>query len=216
MGFSPCLSRKRPYHGLGVRLRSPFPPACRGKSCFMGSSRAKDHLFTLPVEEKGLHAVGDNAWCSLCVLFPLPDAEKAIVGLGVRLRWPFPSACRGKGHHGTWRALAIAFPSCLSRKRLFHGLGSRLRWPFPPACRGKDRLMDFVRICDGLFPLPVEEKAVSWTLLPLCDCLFHLREKEKASFRFPRRHPREASRGPRKWPGSSRAKKLSILTIFVS
>mgnify|MGYP004388225065 CR=1 FL=1 len=23
--------------------------------------------------------------------------------------------------------------------------------------------MDFVRICDGLFPLPVEEKGVSWT-----------------------------------------------------
>ena len=101
-------------------------------------------------------------------------------------------------------------------KIYLHGLGSRLRWPFPPACRGKDRLMDFVRICDGLFPLPVEEKAVSWTLLPLCDCLFPLREKEKASFRFPRRHPREASRGPRKWPGSSRAKKLSILTLFAS
>ena len=136
------------------------------------------------------------------------------------LRSAFLPAYRGKGNlmdlvRG-WRALAIAFPSCLSRKRLFHGLGSRLRWPFPPACRGKDRLMDFVRICDGLFPLPVEEKAVSWTLLPLCDCLFPLREKEKASFRFPRRHPREASRGPRKWPGSSRAKKLSILTIFAS
>ena len=23
--------------------------------------------------------------------------------------------------------------------------------------------MDFVRVCDGLFPLPVEEKGVSWT-----------------------------------------------------
>ena len=168
MGFFPCLSRKRPYHGLGVRLRWAFPPACQREG-------------------------------------PLMD-----------WLWAFPLACRGKGHHGTWRALAIAFPSCLSRKRLFHGLGSRLRWPFPPACRGKDRLMDFVRICDGLFPLPVEEKAVSWTLLPLCDCLFPLREKEKDSFRFPRRHPREASRGPRKWPGSSRATKLSILTIFAS
>ena len=40
--------------------------------------------------------------------------------------------------------------------------------------------MDFVRVCDGLFPLPVEEKAVSWTLLPLRNCLFPLREKEKA------------------------------------
>ena len=155
MAFPPCLSRKRPFHGLGSRSRWPFPPACRGKGRLM------------------------------------------------LLSW-------------TWCAFAMAFPPCLSRKRPFHGLGSRLRWPFPPACRGKDRLMDFVRICDGLFPLPVEEKAVSWTLLPLCDCLFPLREKEKASFRFPRRHPREASRGPRKWPGSSRAKKLSILTIFAS
>ena len=33
---------------------------------------------------------------------------------------------------------------------------------FPPACRGKGRLMDLVRACDGLSPLPVEEKAVSW------------------------------------------------------
>ena len=63
----------------------------------------------------------------------------------------------------TWCALAMGFLPCLSRKRPFHGLGSRSRWPFPPACRGKGRLMDFVRVCDGLFPLPVKENAVLWT-----------------------------------------------------
>ena len=57
----------------------------------------------------------------------------------------------------------MAFSPCLTRKRPYHGLGARLRWPFAPACRGKGRLMDLVRVCDGLFPLPVEEKAVSWT-----------------------------------------------------
>ena len=31
IAFSPCLSRKRPSQGLGVRLQWPFPPACRGK-----------------------------------------------------------------------------------------------------------------------------------------------------------------------------------------
>ena len=31
---------------------------------------------------------------------------------------------------------------------------------FPPARRRKGRFMDLVRDCDGLFPLPVKEKAV--------------------------------------------------------
>ena len=35
MAFSPCLSRKRQYHGLGVRLRWVFPPPCRGKGPLM-------------------------------------------------------------------------------------------------------------------------------------------------------------------------------------
>ena len=170
-------------------------------------------------------------------LFPLPVEEKAVL-------W-------------TWCAFPMAFPPCLSRKRPFHGLGSRLRWPFPPACRGKGRLIDFGRVCDGLFPLPVEEKAVSWTwcvlemgfspclsrkrlshglgvrlrwpfppacrgkgrimdLVCACDAFFLSACRGKVRFRSPRRPPREASRGPQKWPGSSRAKKLSILTIFAS
>jgi len=36
--------------------------------------------------------------------------------------------------------------------------------------------MDLVWACDGLFPLPVEEKALSWT----SDGLFHLPVDEKA------------------------------------
>ena len=43
-----------------------------------------------------------------------------------------------------------------------HGLSVRLRWAFPSACLRKGRLMDLVCACDGLSPLPVEEKAVSW------------------------------------------------------
>ena len=37
----------------------------------------------------------------------------------------------------------------------------RLRWPFRPACRGKGRIMVLVCACGGLFPLPVEENAIS-------------------------------------------------------
>ena len=50
-------------------------------------------------------------------LFPLPVEEKVIMG--------------------TWHALAIPFPPCLSRKRQSWEHGVRLRIPFPPACRGK-------------------------------------------------------------------------------
>ena len=38
----------------------------------------------------------------------------------------------------------------------------RLRWAFPSACLRKGHLMDLVCACDGLSPLPVEEKAISW------------------------------------------------------
>ena len=57
--------------------------------------------------------------------------------LSVRLRCPFPLACRGKGHHGTWHALAMAFSPCLSTKSP--------SW-------------DLLCARDGLSPLPVEEK----------------------------------------------------------
>ena len=45
MAFPPCLSRKRPFHGLGSRLRLPFPPACRGKGRLVDLVCACDGLF---------------------------------------------------------------------------------------------------------------------------------------------------------------------------
>ena len=57
--------------------------------------------------------------------------------LGARLRCPFLPAGRGKGNHGTWHALAMAFSPCLSRKSP--------SW-------------DLLCACDGLFSLLVEEK----------------------------------------------------------
>ena len=35
MGFYPCASRKKPFHGLGVRLRCAFPTACPGNGLLM-------------------------------------------------------------------------------------------------------------------------------------------------------------------------------------
>merc|ERR1711964_330053 len=160
-----CLSRKRPSHGLSVRLRWPFPPACRGKGRLMDLVCACDGFSPLPVEEKAV------SWTPLAFAMafsPCLSRKGPSHGLCARLRWPFPPACRGKGRivdlvcvcdclfplpveeravSWTWCAFAMAFPPCLSRKRPSHGLGLHL-----------------VCFCDGLFPLPVEEKAVSWTL----------------------------------------------------
>ena len=109
--------------GLGV-----FAPPPRGSfllrdSLFPLREREKEvacacgAFLTLPVEEKAIMGLGVR----LRWPFPLPVEEKANMGLGVRLRWPFPSACRRKGDHGLGQ-------TCL---------GVRLRWPFPPACGGK-------------------------------------------------------------------------------
>merc|ERR1711900_97212 len=158
MGFSPCLTRKRPSHGLGVRLRWPFPPACRGKGRLMDLARVRDGLFPLPVEEKAV----SWTWLAFAMAFsPCLSRKGPSHGLCARLRWPFPPACRGKG-----RLMALVCvcdglsPLPVEEKAVswtWAALGVLLRWSFPPACRGKGRLMDFVRVCDGLFPLPVEE-----------------------------------------------------------
>ena len=94
------------------------------------------------------------------------------------MRWLFAPACQGKGNHETWRALAMPFSPCRSRKRqswdlacacdgLFPlpveeksimGLVVRLRWPFLPACRGKG-LYRSKSVCPGgLYPLPQGKK----------------------------------------------------------
>ena len=49
MGFSLCLSKKRPSHGPSVRLRWAFPPAGRGK----GHLLRKEVDFTLRPPEVG-------------------------------------------------------------------------------------------------------------------------------------------------------------------
>ena len=210
--FSLCLSMKMPSR---KRLFSAsknracdglFPLPAEEKQLF----RATPPSIAPPLPPEG---PGGLAGCACDGLSSLPVEEKAIMGLGVRLRWPFPPACRGKGRlmdlvcacdglfplpveekavSRTWRALAMGFSLCLSRKRPYRGLGVRLRWAFPPACRAKGRLMDLacacnglfpfffpacrgkgrlmvlVYACDGIFPLPVEEKAVSWTFHPAC------------------------------------------------
>ena len=164
MGFSPCLSRKRPSHGLGARLRWAFPPACRGKGRIMDLVCACSGLFPLPVEEKAVSwgAPEPKITFSLCL-----SRKRAYTLWAITRGVPFAS-----------------FSPCLTRKRpswdsacgcdglsplpveekVIMGLGVRLRLPFPPACRGKGCFMDLARVCDGLFPLPVEEKTVSWTL----------------------------------------------------
>ena len=52
VAFSSSLSRKRPFHGLGARLRWAFPPACRGKGRLMDLVCACDGLYPLSVQEK--------------------------------------------------------------------------------------------------------------------------------------------------------------------
>ena len=200
MGFSPCLLRKGPYHGLGGRLRWAFPPACRGKGPLM--------LFQS--SSMGFHP---------CLSRKIP------------FRAAFPSACRGKGHlmdlvracdglspqpveekiiSWTWCVLEIGFSPCLSRKRLSHGLGACLRWA-SPLCLSRKRPYHGLGVrLRWTFPLPVEEKAISWTWCALAMAFIPCLSK-KNPFQGSPASPREAPKGPPKWPGSSRAKKLTFL-----
>ena len=97
------------------------------------------------------------------------------------LRWLFAPACQGKGNHETWRALAMPFSPCRSRKRqswdlacacdgLFPlpveeksimGLVVRLRWPFLPACRGKGLYRSKINMSWKPFASPTGEKVIS-------------------------------------------------------
>ena len=79
-----------------------FPLPVEEKAISRLPGDARDRLFPLPVEEKAISRLP-------CIardrLFPLPVEEKGSIlsrkrayhGLGVRLRWAFPPACRGKG-----------------------------------------------------------------------------------------------------------------------
>ena len=90
MAFSPCRSRKRPYHGLGARLRWPFAPSCRGKGNHGNMACACDSLSPLPVEETAIMGTWlslanpfspymsrkRQSWGACDSLFPLPVEEK--------------------------------------------------------------------------------------------------------------------------------------------
>ena len=194
--FPPCLSRKRQSWEHAVRLRCPFPPACRGKGSHGNMACACDSLSPLPVEEKGV----SWTWCALVMRFSFLPVEgksfqvspatpqRGLEGTPKVAR-ELPSQktinfdhfrllksddlskvkiLKKRGAPDTrcsWtrRALAMDFSPCLSKKRQSYGLGVRLRWAFPPACRGKGCLMDLVCACEALFPLPVEEKPIAAT-----------------------------------------------------
>ena len=149
----------------------------------------RDCLFPLPVEEKAISGLPRNAHDGL---FPLPVEEKATSGLPREAQdCPFSD---DSGHQ--LEPLAIAFSPCLSRKRLFQGSLGMLAMAFSLCLsrkrpyRGRSCLFAIAFSLSGRMKRPVSG--------------------------FLGVTPREASRGPRKWPGSSRAKKLSILTIFAS
>ena len=141
-----------------------------------------------------------GTWRVLAIPFPpCLSRKRQSWDHGVRLRSPFPPACRGKGNR---EVPAIRFSPCQSRKRPYHGLGAHLRWPFPPACRGKGDHGNMACACDSLSPLPVEETAIMGTWRALaspfspclsrkrpswgaCDPLFPLPVEEKDSRRTP-------------------------------
>ena len=111
MGFLLYLSRERPDHGLGVRLRWAFSLPVVEKAL----SWTSDGLSPLPVNERAL----SWTWCALAMGFsPCLSRKRPSPGLGVRLRWAFPPACQGK--------------------RSSRGHGARLQWHFSTVCRGKE------------------------------------------------------------------------------
>ena len=141
-------------------------------------ARACDALFPLPVEEKGIAGVPNDllpllveekvisrflgmSWRSsagvLTVAFsPYPSRKMLFQASGNPRqgcsRWPFHPACRGKAN---FRA-----PHEAQERPVGRNLGP-LRLPFPSACRGKGNCRVSGDARNGLFPLPVEEKALS-------------------------------------------------------
>ena len=149
----------------------PYPPACRRKIArlFCSACRRKNLcVFALPVEEKAC----DFSRClsrkraarAHGSLFPLPVEEKAIMG--------------------AWRALAIYFSPCLSKKSLSQDspppgspraalLGGFWTTALAPSerlftvrDREKANCELLLPLRDGLFPLPVKENAISELLRP--------------------------------------------------
>ena len=114
--------------------------------------------FDLLNDEIAVHGLGCEARDGL---FPLS------VEVAKSLRWPFPPACRAKGcfmrrARGVPQATFSPYPT---RKRLIFPFLKKMalkhrKTRVPPACGGKVGLS---AACGRLFPLPVEEKVISWT-----------------------------------------------------
>ena len=112
----------------------------------------------LPDDEIAVHGFGCEARDGLSSL-PVEIAKSS--------RWPFPPACRGKGRfmRRTRGVPEATFSPCPTRKRhIFPCLNKTAlkhsKTRFPPACGGKVCLS---AACGRFSPLPVEEKAISWT-----------------------------------------------------
>ena len=135
MAFSPCLSRKRPSHGLCPHLRWPFPSACRGKGRIVDALASLRLPFPSQGEGKGQFQVSSASPQRGLERTPkvareLPS-QKTINFDYFRLlksvdlsRVENTKKWGGSGHE-------------MFMKRPSHGPSVRLRWAFPPACRGK-------------------------------------------------------------------------------
>ena len=120
--FPPCLSRKRQSWDHGVRLRIPFPPACRGK----GSREVPAIRFSPCLSKKrtSRDSAGLRGWGAHGALQGPEGLRGALQGFrrhGItrdRPKWRFSSTgTRNMTFSIRVCALVMAFSFCLSRKR---------------------------------------------------------------------------------------------------
>ena len=128
--FPPCLSRKRRSWDYGMRLRFPFPPACRGKGNRGVPGQSWEHgvregLCGAPWGSAGLRGLEFLAPSGLGTSLPLGTAADL--------------KCTGS-FAPTNPVRSLLIHTCLIRTCLFMPAlsdAARLRIAFPPACRGK-------------------------------------------------------------------------------
>ena len=95
---------------------------------------ACDSLSPLPVEEKAIM----GTWRVLAIPFPpCLSRKRQSWDHGVRLRIPFPPACRGKGSR---EVPAIRFSPCLSKKRTSRDSAGLRGWGAHGALQGPEGL----------------------------------------------------------------------------
>ena len=96
--------------------------------------RAWDSLSPLLVEEKAIM----GTWPCACDSFsPCLSRKRLSWDYGMRLRFPFPPACRGKGNRGV---PAIRFSPCLSKKRTSRDTAGLRGWGAHGALQGPEGL----------------------------------------------------------------------------